>query len=335
MLRKQKENTIMKVQELRNLRSASEREHVEKAFVESYKQLRKMQKEEIDPILIDILKGKAAEKKKTAANLSFEDLEQQITVFLENAYAQNYLAPNRIIPKNQRPKWRFLVKNFIKELEKIPPEHSNYSKAVKLLSDLYHLLCEACNYYLFSTDDAFRSIGWEQPALFELLVKKTFADGYSREKISTLLLHAATGGLSRESLHTYQERALLNGLKTSDVKYAAIEEAKKLVDARTEKLVGLTKYDSKRFQLEDEINEFCKMILMTSIALSEPEPGLKYFFHHTNYQTKEITLYCALDLVSQMEADDLWITVYENYGIKKKIKPRDFLVKKYEENKCQ
>ncbi len=110
----------MKVQELRNLLSASEREHVEKAFVESYKQLRKMQKEEIDPILIDILKGKAAEKKKTAANLSFEDLEQQITVFLENAYAQNYLAPNRIIPKNQRPKWRFLVKNFIKELEKIP-----------------------------------------------------------------------------------------------------------------------------------------------------------------------------------------------------------------------
>lgn len=68
--------------------------------------------------------------------------------------------------------------------------------------------------------------------MFELLVKKTFADDYSREKISMLLLYAVTGGLSRESLHTFQEQALLNGLRTSDVKYTAIEEAKKLADER-------------------------------------------------------------------------------------------------------
>lgn len=47
-----------------------------------------------------------------------------------------------------------------------------------------------------------------------------------------LLLYAVTGGLSRESLHTFQEQALLNGLRTSDVKYTAIEEAKKLADER-------------------------------------------------------------------------------------------------------
>ena len=51
----------MKVQELRQLLSASNRELVEKAFVESYKQLRKGQKEEIDPVLIDILEGKASD----------------------------------------------------------------------------------------------------------------------------------------------------------------------------------------------------------------------------------------------------------------------------------
>lgn len=99
MLKKQKENTIIKVQELRNLLSSSEREYLEKAFVVSYKQLRKIQKEEIDPILIDILKGKSTGKRNTSANISFKDLEQQITDFIENAYAQNYLAPNRIIPK--------------------------------------------------------------------------------------------------------------------------------------------------------------------------------------------------------------------------------------------
>lgn len=54
----------MKVQELKNLLKASDREHLEKAFVETYKQLRKAQKEESDPVLIDILEGKSVEKKK-------------------------------------------------------------------------------------------------------------------------------------------------------------------------------------------------------------------------------------------------------------------------------
>ena len=99
----------MKVQELRNLLSASDRKNLEKAFVESYKQLRKAQKEEIDPILTDILEGKSIEKKKTAANISFEELEQQIKDFIENAYAQNYLAPNRAVPKNRSPQASIIV----------------------------------------------------------------------------------------------------------------------------------------------------------------------------------------------------------------------------------
>lgn len=324
----------MKVQELRQLLSASNRELVEKAFVESYKQLRKGQKEEIDPVLIDILEGKASEKKKIKSALSFEELEQQVAVFIENAYAQNYIAPNRMIPKSQRSKWRFLVMNFIKELEKIPPESENYLKAVKLLTDLYALMCEACNCYLFSTDDPFRSIGWEQSKLFELLVKKTFTAGYSRENISQLLLYAATGGLSRESLHIGQETALLGGLRTSDVKLIAIEEAQKLVEERLEKLKGLGKYDNRSYYLEDAVNELCGMILLISIALAEPEKGVKYYFKHSQRHDKEITLYCALDLIQWMEEDDLWIKVYED-AIRGGIKPRESLKCKYEKRKSE
>lgn len=151
----------MKVQELRNLLGSAERGNLEKAFVECYKQLRKAQKEECDATLIALLEGKAAEQTKVDASVGFETLTQQITDFMSNAYASNYFAPNRIIPKSQRPKWRFMVKNFIKELEKIPLDNDNYEKAVKLLTDLYCLICKACNIYLFSTEDPFRSIGWE------------------------------------------------------------------------------------------------------------------------------------------------------------------------------
>ena len=53
------------------------------------------------------------EKKKKGSAVSFEELEREMEIFFENAYAQNYFAPNRVIPKSQRPKWRFMVKNFI------------------------------------------------------------------------------------------------------------------------------------------------------------------------------------------------------------------------------
>lgn len=322
----------MKVQELRQRLQAADREYIEKAFVESYKQLRKEQKEEIDAVLIEILEGKDTGKKKTINALGFEDLEKQITEFIKNAYAQNYFAPNRIIPKNQRPKWRFLVKNFIRELEKIPLESDNYSKSVKLLADLYHLICKACNYYLFSADDPFRSIGWSQPDFFQLLVSRTFAAGYSREAIAKLLVDAVTGGLSRESLYICQELVLLDELKTSDVKYIAIEEAKKIVEEAERELSGLRKYDNRQYYLEEKVNECCAVIFIVSISLAEPEKGMEYYFKHCRKKEKEIMLYCALNLVKWLEEDDLWIKVYE-YGIRKKIKPRSSLQSEYREKK--
>lgn len=324
----------MKVQELRERLRASDRENVEKAFVESYKQLRKGQKEEIDSVLIEILEGRAVEKKKDQAVVSFEELEQQIMEFVKNAYDQNYFAPNRVIPKSQRPKWRFLVKNFIKELEKVPLESDNYEKSVKLLADLYHLICDACNYYLFSTDDPFRSIGWSQPDFFQLVVKRTFAAGYSREAILQMLAAAVTGGLSRESLYIKQELVLLGGLKTSDVKYIAIEEAKKLVEETEGKLAGLKKYENGRYTLKEKVNECCAMILLLSIKLAEPQKGIEYYFKHSRENSMEITLYCALDVADWMDRDDMWIKVYE-YGMKKGIQPRDSLRKAYEEKKKQ
>lgn len=319
----------MKVQELRDLLKAADRDLLEKAFVESYKHLTKKQKEEADQAITDALSGKSSKSTVKKESVNFDELELQITEFLENAYAQNYFAPNRIIPKSQRPKWRFMVKNCIKELEKISVDDANYTRSAKLLTDLYHMLCEACNYYLFSTDDAFRSVGWQQPDLFQMVVKKTFGDGYSREKVSALLLYSVSGGLSRESLHIEQESVLLAELKTSDVKYMAIEEARKLIDERKQKLKGLKKYDSKRYSLEEEINNLCDVILMTAIELAEPSSGIEYYFQNYERSDKEITLYCALKIADWVEDEELWIKIYE-YGIGKKIKPREWLVGKYE-----
>lgn len=319
----------MKVQELRNLLASAERENLEKAFVECYKQLRKPQKEECDPVLAALLERKAAEQTKVDMSVDFETLVQQIDDFISNAYASNYFAPNRIIPKSKRPKWRFMVKNFIKELSKVSLDSDNYEKSVKLLTDLYCLICKACNVYLFSTEDPFRSIGWGQSDFFALVVSKTFANGYSREKIAQLLSYAVSGGLSRESLHIEQELVLLGSLKTSDVKYMAMEEAKKQVEEKESKLKALKKYDSRRYALEDTINELSSMIFLITVKLGEPEEGIKYFFSHSKERNDEITLYYALQLADWMDEKKLWLDVYK-YGLSKKITPRDSLQKEYE-----
>lgn len=321
----------MKVQELRNLMTPAERGNLEKAFVECYKQLRKPQKEEIDDVLCALLEGKEAKAKKADAPADFEELSQQIYDFMFNAYAGNYFAPNRLIPKSQRPKWRFMVKDFIKELTKIPADSENYEKSVKLLTDLYKLICAACNTYLFSTEDPFRSIGWGQADLFALVVAKTFAGGYSREKIALLLPFAVSGGLSVESLYIETEFVLLNALKTSDVKYMAIEEAKKIIEGKENKFAGLKRYDS-RYELENTVNELCSLILLITIELGEAENGVAYFFAHVREHDKETVLYRALELVEFMEDDQLWLEVYK-YGLTRKIKPGERLQAKYEERR--
>lgn len=199
----------MKVQELRDLIKKADRELLEKAFAEAYKQFTKRQKEEVDQLINNILEGKDEKNTKKNESIDFNVLEGEINQFLSNAYAQNYLVPNKIISKRERPKWRFIVKKYIKELEKISMEDENFSRAAKLLTDIYHLLCEACNYYLFSTDDPFRSVGWNQPDLFQIVVKKNFALGCSREKMAALLLDADCNRIGRNCV---RHRILLSKL---------------------------------------------------------------------------------------------------------------------------
>lgn len=320
----------MKVQELRQMLSGAERSLIEKAFVESYKQLKKYQKEEADYLIRTILSGESEKSAAKKQKQSFGELEAQIETFLENAKAGNYYAPNRVIPKSQRPKWRFLVKGYIKELEKVTPESGHYERASELLRKIYALLCEACNYYLFSTEDAFRSVGWRQEELFHLLASMTFGCGFSEENVAAMTIMACTGGLSRESLYYGQQAVLLSELKTSDVKYMAVEIIKKEIRERQGKLTGLGKYDHQRYYLEEEIDNFCDLFLLLSLSLAETGSGVKYYFKNSTDSDREIVLYRALEVADIMGDDEAWKEIYK-YGLSKKIKPRDELKKKYQE----
>ncbi len=178
------------------------------------------------------------------------------------------------------------------------------------------------------SSNPFRSIGWAQDDLFSVLAKKILTQGYSGENISSLITAASTGGISPDSLHIEQQFALNAQLKTTDSKYIAIEEAKKLVTAELPKLTPLKKYDSKRYSIKENINHFCAMILILSISLAEPEDAIEYFYKHSQERDLEIMLYEMLDIAALMRENEIWLKIYRD-GIKRKIKPRDYLKKEY------
>lgn len=322
----------MKVQELRELLKIADRPLLEKAFVESYKQFSKHQKEDIDVIISDILSGKDLKKLKQECTIDFDPFEREIQIFLENAYAQNYFAPNRVIPKNQRPKWRFLVKNYIKELQKIPPEDKNHKRAVKLMTDIYAMLCKACCYYLFSTEDPFRSIGWEQPDLFDVLVKMSVEDGLTQEQIASLINLAADSGLSMEALHIQQELILISELRTDTARRMAVDLSQKLIEEKKSMLAKLQKDSSSRYHIEEVINELCGMVLILMNMLGETESGIACYFKNVQADMKTQRLYQALRTADFTDDDLLWIQIYE-YARRKKINPDKSTQAEYEKRK--
>lgn len=320
----------MKLQDLRDQSKSADRSLVEKAFAETYKMLPKAKKEEADQIITDILQGGEGKKKPEEADVPA--LIQEIKIYLENAYAQNYFAPNRIIPKNKRPKWRFLAKNYIKELERVPGDSPYYADAVRTLRELYEMLCYACNYYLFSTEDPFRSVGIMQTQLCSVVINKVFSLGYTRENIRGMIHMVTTGGLDRETLYAELQYILLGNLKTSDVKYMAMEECKSLVGELESKMSGKVKRDT--YALREEVNNLCKMNLMTGAALCEYQPELEYYFLHYKGNSQEGALYTALDTLDMLDDTSVWIETYE-YGVRNGIKPREWLQMRYSEMKAE
>src|SRR3990172_323369 len=86
-------------------------------------------------------------------------LKVETEQFVDHAYKQYYFAPNRFVSKQNRPKWRFVVKRLYKGLLAASADEGDIPEAANLLEKLYQLLCYSCSYTLFSAYDSFRSVG--------------------------------------------------------------------------------------------------------------------------------------------------------------------------------
>lgn len=327
----------MTIPELREILKQCKEDEIKFLAVELYKVIPKKLKEEkeIDQMIKDIVAGERNKKsiKQDNKKINAEELRGEIELFLENAYAQNYFAPNRFIPKKERPKWRFKVKAYIKDLSRIPNEGEDGKLAAQLLEKLYKMLCYGCRYYIFNTEDTFYSIGMEQEELLDLVIKKNFENGIDRESISRMISIATGVGVSSNTLCSSLLVVLVSNLKTTDSRKIAIEEARAQSgrleqewNSLSQKTSSWSRMDS--YERKEKIEHLTELIFRLSVNLCEYDEGIDYYKKHIQDSNSEVDLYCLLQLLFEYNLRDYWMREYEA-AVKKKVEPKESLKRVY------
>lgn len=327
----------MTISELREILKQCKEDDIKLLAVELYKAMPKKLKEEkeIDQMIKDIVAGERNKRssKQSSKKVTAEELRGEIELFLENAYAQNYFAPNRSIPKKERPKWRFKVKAYIKDLSSISGEGEDGKLAAQLLEKLYKMLCYGCQYYIFNTEDTFYSIGMEQKTLLDLVIKKNFENGIDRESISRMVSIATGMGVSRNTLYSSLLVVLVSNLKTTDSREIAIEEAKAQSGKLDKEWHSLSQKKSSwwnmdSYERKENIEHLTELIFRLFVNLCEYDEGIDYYKKHIQNVNNEVNLYCLLQLLFEYDLKDYWMREYEA-AVKKKVAPRESLQRVY------
>ena len=313
----------MLVSEIRKEIEKYNQKEISDLVIELYKRIPKKIKEEyhIDDLIVNV-----NDKSKKEEKLDFNSLKQEIIAFLEDVDNGYYSHPNKIISKSERSKWRFKVKRYIKELNKISPDAIEGIASTQILIKLYELLSEGSNYLKFSNWETFRAVGISQADFYDLIVKRIFTKGYTTEnlKIVVQLLKVPKDpyGLDEKLIET-----LITNLPTIDTKIKVIDLLKKEVDELAS-LIAVEKDYHKRFNLKELHNLLVEGVFRTSISMHEVQNGILYYREHDIEIDKEITEFKILEYLENKNLIKDWIKEYES--TKDKVDYRNSIKETYE-----
>jgi hypothetical protein len=331
------ELSLMKMPEVRRIIEKYSEEQLRAIISELYKAMPKAIKEEddIDGILMnpDSLK-RPRSKTRQKAMPDIELLKSETECFVDYAYKQYYFAPNRFVSKQNRPKWRFIVKRLYKGLLAASAWEGNTSEAARLLETLYQLLCYSCSYSLFSAYDSFESIGIEQEEFFRRVLALKYRCEDRNTFIKNALLSIVNNPLNRYTLPEDLMEVMLEFAKTPDLRKLIVAHCTELIEAtkreqppRMERQRG---YDSYRADCEkaEKLNNLTKMAFLSYARLYEYPEAISYFKANYCESDQEIALYVLLRLLFDLNQKDHFLQEYEK-ALANGIKPRDTLKKMY------
>lgn len=321
----------MKVGEVRTKLKAYKKDELQQLIVEMYKAIPKEVREnkEIDQLIDNpnYLKQKKRSEKQHYENMDFFAVKQDVESFIEHAYQQYYIAPNRMVPKKERSNWRFTAKRLIDQVLAFTT-HPNYKeKSVELYQEIYQLLCYASSHYVFASDEPFSTLKTTQADFFEqiILLKKRIED--PDKWISDSLKLVLDHDLDRYTLKIELLAILLEALNNAPLKERAIEIAEVLLREKRSKIGRINKKTIK-YHDEQYLNTLVEMIFITKSELGEYKDAIAFFQKYYLAIREEIKLYVLLDFIEADQRIEEWLEVYED-AVKKKVEPREVLEYKY------
>ena len=345
----------MKIADLRALLANASTDDLLKILSELYKRIPKSLKEApvdgVDIAIKAILShqdiGKKAQKTKT---IDFDSLHDQITTFLDYADEGYYISPNRVVPKAQRSKWRFLVMGFIKDIQKIGLNDENYDNSNSDLLSLYTTLCKGCGFYIFRTEDPFASINLPQTDFYQMLCSRFFAKGFDDENIGALIECCTVVNIDRVSLYSELLSILIDHIVDKDDIIYTINFIKDNEENIARGSVAYSQQSSvfSDYSERENHDHLAALAMGLYFKIGEYDKGCEYYWdtcekYNVNVypnrkpgQIKEVLFYCLLKFVSYFSDDkNLWIKYYEKYSKEyaHDVEPRESLVQEYQELK--
>lgn len=323
----------MKIAEVRTLLDKYSTKQLHLIITEMYKAIPKRVKvdHDIDGIISDpdVVSFSAKRKKSSPKPPTIDALQEDIDLFIANAYSFYYNSPNSMVPKRERLKWRFQVKRWYKDLQSAVTNGENTTLAAELLEKLYVLLCYACEYILFSGYDPFQSIGVEQTEFFRTLltVKRLHEDITSFIPQGVLLI--PDNSVNRYTLPTELMQIALEFLPAPDAKLLAVQCCQEAIACEIKNpTVSTDGWSNSNYKSEKRINELVEMAFICFNGLGEIEKGIEFFHRQYMETCHEVKLFILFSFLFGCRQPEHFLREYEK-ALKVGVSPRKKLVDIY------
>ncbi len=227
-----------------------------------------------------------------AARLDPVEVLDETAEFVDNASRGYYFAPNRVVPKSARPKWRFVAKRLYRDLLAIGGDPDVGADAAAALGDLLLVLHRAEGVYLFSSTEPFEAIGVASEDFFQSavrLLRQHQPPAAMVERALSLLEGCGDLWCPEEEI-----AALLAELTTPDLRELALEAA----DRRLAKLTAPPAPKGRQQPRRSSGEEYARrcvvvtlstFLLRCACALHEPERGVERYLRHRRAADPRLT----------------------------------------------
>lgn len=319
----------MKIVELRKRVSQLSEKDMQTIIVEMYKMMPKkvIEEKQVDELVKDCNAFLVERKsdKKVVMEPDFMQVKWEIEQFITNVDNQYYVAPNRVIPKQERSKWRFAVKHFMGQLQKFAGDPKYGAEPARLFEALYILICRACGEYLFNTEDPFRSIMIDQRYFFrDVLVLKRV-----REPLAKWVADAVALVFNYDTDQELMWTDLLDELLTFAEQETEKQEILEQCESLLVQCVLEQKVAKKPEQFHARIEELITAVLIIQFTLGDYEEGIHQFNAYYVSRDDEVKLYVLLKWLLRYGLKKEWMREYE-YAVRAGVKPRGGLQRTYE-----